>query len=136
MSKDRIIPKYFIECLSQSRWYLERRYWGEPEFFSYLIFILSMTHIHPKQIASNAGRDSVGFERLTSTSSANRDSFCSPAAVLIPVILLFSLIHCASGSIKIANRIGLRGQPCLVDLSRKNLSVSSPYIFCLADGLS
>ena len=78
---------------------------------------------------------SFGLEKYTRISSANKVSFCSPAAIFIPLIVLFCLIHCSSGSMKIMNRSGLNGKPCLVDLCNRKEWVSLPLIFHLADGL-
>lgn len=73
---------------------------------------------YSSKIDIKAGRDSYGFERLTSTSSMNMASFCSPAAIFMHVILLFSNPLCQWFKKKLQIELDLGD--CLVDFTSKS----------------
>jgi len=68
-----------------------------------------------------------GSSKKQTTSSAKSPMVCSST----PLRSLFCLIACARGSIKIANKVGERQQPCLVNRPKVMLSVRLPFILIL-----
>ena len=68
------------------------------------------------------------------TSSANIHILCSSPLIVIPFISGSSLIAWAKGSINKANKVGLRGHPWRVPLSRRIVCDRCPFILVLAVG--
>lgn len=80
------------------------------------------------------GRATSGLVREISISSAYRLIVCVSAPNLIPVIPVWVLTACASGSMYKVNRVGDSGQPFLVPLPMSKAADVKPFTLTVALG--
>lgn len=75
----------------------------------------------------------LGCLRKAIMSSAKSPILCSTPFIVTPLSSLFCQIAWTKGLIKIANRVGDKQHPCLIDLCNHIFSVTFPLILILAE---